>query len=56
MKIWIKFQNNFFYEIYFLSIFYKTPLFAAAKKGNTDIIEVLLSLDKTDINLYSIFN
>ena len=50
----MKFKITYFYEI--LIYLYKTALYLAIEKENLDIIKLLLSNDKIDVNILSILN
>lgn len=50
----MKFYNLKIYEI--ISYFNETILFIAIEKENTEIIKLLLSNDKIDVNFQGIFN
>ena len=46
-------KNNFFMKLYFF--FHKAPLYIAVEKAKIEIIKLLLSCNKLDINLLNIF-
>ena len=49
----MKFKNKYFNEI-ILNILNKTAFYLAVEKGNIEIINLLLSNDKLDINIICI--
>lgn len=51
--LYMKLKINFFNEIIFI-YFDKTALFIAIEKGNTEIVDILLSRKNTDINAKNI--
>lgn len=44
----------FFTLIKFILIFYEAPLFIAVNKENTEIVKLLLSCDKINVNISNI--
>lgn len=53
--IWISFQKSLF-EWNSDSFIQSTPLFISVKKGNLEIVKLLLSNPEVDVNIKSILN
>ena len=53
MKYFNKIYIQFFNEI--AQLFHEAPIYCAVKKNNIEIVKILLSNDKIDINILYIF-
>lgn len=43
-----------FFSMKFIYLIHKTPLFLAVEKGDTEIVQLLLSFQGIDVNIFSI--